>query len=563
MESNIKKLFHHLFYEPGDLNYEQWLEKALEIKDLLIQCQNGREIILHFMAPRLAIKSFLVPTNAVIKPDHIDLSRVKFWTPNSWQIVQTYNENKFEDIFLESYQKNVGCESLINGDIIVYKRLFEGVDSYKPSLEISQKITHALELYFLDERNAYCRLDSKGDIEKIIRFFEIEMPGVNDDIPGVCIQRSRLEYYMAISGTSLVTKFEHHRRAHNDLCNWSTQRQFDIENSDLFLRSGIISKQASYAYGHTIFRTNLTKNNLINSLNTKENSEKQYVTFKIYDFKNKCNVEISCGPDSTSNYYMDSDLPFEMSPAFFQPSVLQKYKSDPEKYKITDRSIDCRNAWHLDTYDTNEAGQVHTYLRYLSALPYEEQLYWKSFNEWPKGSISNRAMENDFLGEFSSEIGPLHELKLLVKKLDEMPPFWWKSRRDVQYTKLLYPTDDLIPDWRDMIEEFHKLIIEGLSERRLKNYLNSINIPYDNNLRSLKLLEIVLNQKNAKSEELLLSLRELNHLRTFTSHDDKRDKLDYVIKQARSSHGKLNNHFKDLVHRVYKSLEDINSILQE
>ena len=64
--------------------------------------------------------------------------------------------------------------------------------------------------------------------------------------------------------------------------------------------------------------------------------------------------------------------------------MLLKYKKDPEKYLLEDRSITARNSWYLKTYDINAAGQVHTYLIYLSHLPYEEQVYWKSANEAPK-----------------------------------------------------------------------------------------------------------------------------------------------------------------------------------
>ena len=54
--------------------------------------------------------------------------------------------------------------------------------------------------------------------------------------------------------------------------------------------------------------------------------------------------------------------------------------------------------------------RVHTYVAYLARLPFEEQLYWLSFNEWPKGNISRRAYQNDILGEFSTEDDPLADL---------------------------------------------------------------------------------------------------------------------------------------------------------
>ena len=73
---------------------------------------------------------------------------------------------------------------------------------------------------------------------------------------------------------------------------------------------------------------------------------------------------------------------------FFKPQVLDKYKADREKYRLEDRTITCRNSWYLQTYDVNEAGQVHTYITYLGNLPIEEQRYWKAFNERPKAPIS-------------------------------------------------------------------------------------------------------------------------------------------------------------------------------
>jgi len=71
-------------------------------------------------------------------------------------------------------------------------------------------------------------------------------------------------------------------------------------------------------------------------------------------------TEISCNPTCLANYFTKSDLPFEISPAFFRPEVLLRYKSDPDKYELTIRSISCRDAWYLQTYDINDAGQVHT-----------------------------------------------------------------------------------------------------------------------------------------------------------------------------------------------------------
>ena len=118
-----------------------------------------------------------------------------------------------------------------------------------------------------------------------------------------------------------------------------------------------------------------------------------------------------------------------MSPVFFKAEILHRYKADTVKYELDDRSITCRGAWSLRTYDVNKEGQVHTYLRYLGELPYKEQLYWQSFNEWPKGGLSERAITTDFRGDFYRGYDPLNNLKRAVMDLDERAPPWWQPRR--------------------------------------------------------------------------------------------------------------------------------------
>ena len=93
-----------------------------------------------------------------------------------------------------------------------------------------------------------------------------------------------------------------------------------------------------------------------------ERGNRQYAAFTAVDWKNNVICEISCAPGATSNYFTRSDLPFEMSPVFFRPEVLLKYKADSDKYRLAGRSISCRGGWSLQTYDINDAGQVHTYL---------------------------------------------------------------------------------------------------------------------------------------------------------------------------------------------------------
>ena len=309
----------------------------------------------------------------------------------------------------------------------------------------------------------------------------------------------------------------------------------------------------------------MTEDDLIKEWIAEEDtSAKQYASFKIFDPKNDCRVEISCGPNCIVNYFTTSDLPWEMSPAFFRPDVLQKYKLDPEKYTISDRSISCWGAWHLCTYDINEAGQVHTYIGYLANLPYEEQLYWQSFNEWPKGSISRRAYQTDILGEFSNEDDPLAELKGLVQSLDRNPPVWWRRRGEALVEEALCPATDSIEEWGNEILALDHLLVEGFVITGLRSIISANNGIYEKDWRSLKLLECVLcvtGRTQEQANKLIAPLKELHHLRNpAKAHGDISGRQEAVA-SARKKYGTLRNHYQGLVKHIRNSMKQIVSTL--
>ena len=98
---------------------------------------------------------------------------------------------------------------------------------------------------------------------------------------------------------------------------------------DLFYHGGGIAN-ASYVNGRMIVRSAIPLQQLIDEWKEESNPTKpEYATFKIFDRKNGVEVEASCAPEFLSNYFQESDLPWEISPAFFRPDVLHRFKSDP------------------------------------------------------------------------------------------------------------------------------------------------------------------------------------------------------------------------------------------
>ncbi len=129
-------------------------------------------------------------------------------------------------------------------------------------------------------------------------------------------------------------------------------------------------------------------------------------------------------------------LPHSLGPRFSSAS------RRTQTYTLEDRSISCRGAWHIKSYDINEAGQVHVYIGDLAKLPIAEQNYWKAFNEWPKSSISARAHRTDIEGQWCTTYDPLTSLRNKVRALDKASPEWWNRRGDALMDSVLAPATD-------------------------------------------------------------------------------------------------------------------------
>jgi len=274
-------------------------------------------------------------------------------------------------------------------------------------------------------------------------------------------------------------------------------------------------------------------------------------------------VEWSSAPGELSNYFEKSEKPFEISPAYFSPEVLTKYKADPDKYDLRDRSITCRNSWYLKTYDLNEVGQVHTYIGYLKSLPYREQQHWKLYNEPPKGGLSKRAITTDFKGEWSTEEDPLQSLRHITEELDRTAPSWWKARGSDIINRVHYPVTASSKEWADELQALDQLLVEGFVATHLRGMAIAAGAEVDKNWQSLKLIEALLGARgHANAEQIVEPLRRLHHLRSKVSghHTSERSKLE---KEAFAAHGSLKAHFFALCQGCVEALAGIVEALQQ
>lgn len=546
---------------PTAIDSASWFVGAENSIEFLHQNTLSDEIVIYASTRSVLIHGVLALKRKLTQENISELQNHKIpMLDDCWSIQRVWGGGKGHRMYLEAPLDSVSC-ILAGGEKLIFQRSFTGVSRGPTPIELSQKLIHSLELYFVPERNAYCRLDSRGDIEDVVRVIHQDGESGEDSVDVVVIQRSELDKFMALSKQCLVICFDFTRLCWDSFAGWGELNRYCKDNIDAYYHGGS-DGQGSYCNGVMVVRPQVTVAELVKRWKAEESrANNKYATFKIYDRKNNMNVETSCAPEFLSNYFQKSELPWEISPVFFRAEVLHRFKADPEKYSLEERRISCRNAWYLKTYDINESGQVHTYIGYLAGLPYEEQLYWQAFNEWPKGPISKRAFQTDIIGDWYPEYEPLGALKHTILKLDAASPAWWKRRGEYLAEAVHYPATDSTKEWADEILALDQFLVEGFLLKPLRALAEKGGRTIESKWGSLRVLQEVLSasgHSDDSAKALVDPMQRLHALRTEVKGHATVEKKRAAEVKARTDFGSLRKHF----HRLASDCESaFNSIL--
>lgn len=199
-----------------DNSREDWLGDAKQGVQFLAQKRgNETHAILYANGPHLYTRSILVPCASVESPDQNMLLKacLSYTDPyDSWSIEHSYSLGDDEEhwVSLAPPLSRSECQTL-GGEHVVFLRHFDGIKKYDTTIEVCQKLVHSLGLYYMDERQAYCRLNKHGDIESVIKVHDDKGLASRQRVRAVTIRWHDLATYMALSSTALVTKFNFNR----------------------------------------------------------------------------------------------------------------------------------------------------------------------------------------------------------------------------------------------------------------------------------------------------------------------------------------------------------------
>lgn len=547
MKTDLEAVLHRLVQKAPEekVAFDQWLEQS-DLQDFLLNMEKLEEVPLYVSDTHLFLHGVLVPNELLDPPDMADLSN---WGTNpcsTWGICGGFNDDGEDSPFLCPPLDHAGSRTIEMGEQLVFVRDFDGRIEEKSYVEIAQRLTHPFGLHYVPERTAYCRFDSNGDLEEVIRIIALA-GSARDAGRAVTIDRRTLEGYMVITNQSLLLMIDSNRFQPASMCGFAYDSNASVEpNPNIFFRFSRCGQQLSTIRGAAIIRNQLPGSDLFTDGDT---TEKHYEEFLAFDWKHREVRMCSVDPSQLGNYFVPSDFPYGTSPAFFRSEVLQKYKADSEKYLLLDRSISRKHAWHLKTYDVNEAGQIHTYLVYLGQLPHEEQVYWKSFNEPPKGPISSRAYKTDFLAEWDLEKDPLNDLRNTLLDLERKRVDWWVLRDRDLPNLVHYPVTASPDEWIREIHALDKLLIEGFDVQALRVRASAHGITFDKEWKSIKLIDELLSGLGIAAtlrSEIVEPLKELHKFRSKLSGHLAGDEARKIRKSVLTTHRDYRVHFRQL-----------------
>lgn len=535
--------------------FATWLRASAQL-DFLRQNAHSDELVIYGSSECNFIYAAVVPNALLGTLNQDDLLH---WNGDPFRSIASYIWGGGRNgVWMERNSDSFGSSDLKSSTQLVFGRTFEGLSGTdRTYFEINQEYTHVSEIHWRPEQSAYCRFDENGDLEHVVSITSRD--GTARTISCVSFAWRQLEQFLIATDSTLIRRFDFTLMRSNSFNGWSNTPEMLIRESDSLLFHQKIDPAAAYTTGVQLIAPMRPRSIVFEDIRDGR-KEKQYVEFITHDWRNNRIEMVSTDPIATTNYFeaKNNQLPFELSPAFFKPEVILKYKTDKEKYIVDDRHITCRAAWELRSFDVNEAGQVFAYIGYLRNLPYAEQLHWKLYNERPKSGISERALINDFKGEFTLFSDPLSEIQSILRSWSDARVSWWILRDERLMERVSTPLTSSRDEWAEAFMDLSKLVVEGFVISVIREKLEKDLIAYEKQEQSIALLERLVNGIAGPNERKTLDgLRTVQRIRTIKGHASGTE-ADILVRDILAQHESFTQHFKVVCKTVVLELQTIS-----
>ena len=534
--------------------------------DWIVGTERGSEVIVYGSAEGVFLYTLIIYKDAR-QWDTEELLNWNFNACDEWSIASQPNQGWRRPL------QDRGSPTFERADKLIYLRSNEGMLNSEMYVEIDQRLSQSLGLHWRDEASGWGRINGNGDWETILTHCTETSSRDRQSAQLVTMKRAALDSLANALGGEAITVFDVVQMAyratpdagHDD----RVKESISPTGSRTIYRSSI-GVGASYTRGIQILCPNSNPSWRIHG----EADERLGVplVYKVFDWRNGKIRDVSYQNNDMTNYFENKEgKAYDMSPAFFTPDVLTKYKRDDEKYEVSTNSIRCRNAWHLQYYNFDpEQNLVYAFIKDLKYLPSREQLHWMAHNVGPTraggkfGPITEHTERVLFCGEWDSDLAPLDKLKNVISELDGK--WWWKSPESKHLARAGTAMTESVREWGEEVKYLHQIVVESLNERALRKHSvrNGMTKEEANRIRSIKLLRSALVQAGMDDAEADSCVRVFSNLADSRNIGDAHrstESRERLIRDMRKQHGTLNLAYTASVNECIKSLERIRQIL--
>jgi hypothetical protein len=360
---------------------------------------------------------------------------------------------------------------------LLIHRSFYGI---KPGhMEVLEEFRLFHNLYHDQARNTYIKITDEGEEEDTLTL----------EPKRVRVKRKPLRQFLAAKEMVLAVYFDIHRysqltlqdlgiqESHSEHTSHDRAFSHDIVDFTWAYSSGGLRNTHSRIVGKRIVRGMPREQSGIWPY---EKTVKSYADFIIAVNNDGDPVVHGSDPEKLANYYgANPDAPHYLTPVFFRREALQKYYAHPERYTIDDGILTCTGIWRM-RIDNNHEKYVVAYLGDLGRdLSHNEQLYWKSFNVAPDGTISDVAWKRGFLAEFAdperADLLFKYRLQVFCEKWqgkyawDLFKPLAAQDEHNLKALRI--PLVDDYAEFDHQVLALTKVLIDSLNEAELQKML--------------------------------------------------------------------------------------------
>jgi hypothetical protein len=202
--------------------------------------------------------------------------------------------------------------------------------------------------------------------------------------------------------------------------------------------------------------------------------QRQFADFLVRIDRQGKGVESTCD-ENILDKSTDRKGPHFLSPVYFRPEVLQKYRDNPRKYSVSAYSVSFLDQWEI-SIGVNKEGLVHAWLGDLGRIPYEEQLHWRGYNVPPSGGINEEFYRTQLLAESVESKDPvflLHKARQDVNQRSQMKfgfDLFKELRDEDAYVakSILAPTSNEQKEFDDQLIYLSKYLVNSLNKSELE-----------------------------------------------------------------------------------------------